>query len=288
MIKTIIVDDEPVILDEMKDLFEGENSFDIAGIYTEPLKALDEAREIMPECAFLDIEMMGMSGIELAERLASINTDMDIIFVTAYNNYAAQAFEVNAIDYLLKPVQPARLKKTLERLVEKRKIYSKNKKIKCTIRSFGSFEVFIGENIIKWNRSKTKEVFAYLIQWQGKSISKYMLSEELWPQHSQEQALAYLQTSIWAIRKKFREVGFQGVHIEYSDDKYFIKLDGVDWDAVKFERHYQEFKKFGKREEVKAALNYYRGEYLEGEDWLWAYADRESYRRMYKELVDNI
>jgi len=285
MIKTIIVDDEPAIAEEMKNLLGAEEGLDIAGAYTEPLKALEAAEKIIPECAFLDIEMIGMSGIELAERLLSINSEMEIVFVTAYNHYATQAFEVNAVDYLLKPVQPARLKKTLDRLRRRREVYGE-KNTGCTIRSFGGFEVYVGRHILKWNRSKTREVFAYLLQWCGKSISKYKLCDELWTGHFQEQALAYLQTSIWSIRKKLREVAFEGIHIEFSDDRYHVWLDRVEWDAAEFGKHYREYKKSGRLKDLEASLDYYSGEYMEGEDWLWAYADRESFRRMYEELVD--
>lgn len=286
MIKTIIVDDEPTITEEMVDLFRKHKSYEVCGAYSEPLSALEEAKRIKPDCAFLDIEMMGVNGIELAERLLALNPDMEIVFVTAYNHYAAQAFEINAVDYLLKPVRSERLKKALDRMDHNRKDKPKLSRSACTIKCFGGFEVFAGDQRIKWNRSKTRELFAYLLQYQGKSLSKYTLCELLWPEHPQEQALAYLQTSIWSIRKKFKETGHEGIHIEYSDNRYFVKLDGVSRDVAEFEKHYREFKRTGDQKERLAALEYYQGEYMDGEDWLWAYEDRARYGRMYEELMN--
>jgi two-component SAPR family response regulator len=288
MLTAIIVDDEPAILDEMKDLLSAEKGIAVAGVYTEPLKALEEAKTIKPQCAFLDIELMGMSGIELAERLFFINPDMDIIFVTAYNNYGAQAFEVNAVDYLLKPVCAERLRRTLEKLQKRRKNICTDNNSLCTIRSFGGFAVYVGEHAVKWSRSKTKELFALLMQQKGKSITKYKLCELLWPEQTQEHTLAYLQTSMWSIRKSFRDMGFRGISIEYCDDRYLMKLDNVFWDVSEFERHYQAFKKSGSAEELKAALRLYADEYLEEEDWLWAYAERERCRSMYIEIYGNM
>lgn len=284
MIKTIIVDDEPIITEEMADLLSDYKEYELAGVYSEPLAALEGAKRNTPDCAFLDIEMMGMNGIELAERLLILNQNMEIIFVTAYNHYAAEAFEINAVDYLLKPVSPGRIQKSLERMEKRRAEYLKVADRTCVVKCFGGFEVLVGEQIIKWSRAKTRELFAYLLQWQGKSLSKYSLCELFWPEHSQEQALAYLQTSIWTIRKKFKELGFDGIRIEYSDHRYFVSLDGVSCDTMDFEKHYREFKKTGETSEKELAVSCYQGEYMDGEDWLWAYPDRAKYDRMYKEL----
>lgn len=285
MIKTIIVDDEPVITEEMKDLLCGYENYEVIGAYSEPLAALEEVKIIKPDCAFLDIEMMGMSGIELAERLLTLNQDIEIVFVTAYNHYAAQAFEVNAVDYLLKPVSPERLQKSLEKMEKRRTVNLKTTNHICEIKCFGGFEVFIGDQMIKWNRSKTRELFAYLLQRQGKSVSKFKLCDVLWPEQSQEQALAYLQTSIWTIRKKFKEYGYDRIRIEYTDHRYFVSLDGVICDTAEFEKHYREYKNTGEASAYNMAAECYQGEYLEGEDWLWAYEDRAYYQELYDEMV---
>lgn len=285
MIKTIIVDDEPVIAEEMEDLLRSHESYEVLGTYTEPLAALEGAQKINPDCAFLDIEMMGMSGIELAEKLLVLNQNMEIVFVTAYNHYAVQAFEVNAIDYLLKPVSPERLRKTLERIEKRSPGKVKRENHACIIKCFGGFEVFVGDQIIKWSRAKTRELFAYLIQWQGKSLSKYALCELFWPEHSPEQGLAYLQTSLWTIRKKLKEAGYEGLRVEYSDHRYFVHLEGLSCDVVEFEKHYQAFegaKDIGVR---RLAADCYHGPYMEGEGWLWAYPDQAKYERMYQAIV---
>ncbi len=81
--RTILVDDEPVILEEIKAMLEENRNIEIVGAYTEPLEAIHEISVTKPDWAFLDIEMAGMSGIELAEKLSAINPDMEVRFFKA-------------------------------------------------------------------------------------------------------------------------------------------------------------------------------------------------------------
>lgn len=287
MFKAIIVDDEPIIAEALEDMLKEQESCEVLGTYTDPFMALAQAQSktIKPDCAFLDIQMMGMNGFELAEQLLAMNRDIEIIFVTAYNHYAIQAFEINALDYLLKPVEPERLQKTVERFNLKKNQAHLTPRPLCRVKCFGGFEVFVGNQLIKWNRAKTRELFAYLLEWQGKSLSKYTLCEQFWPEQSQEQALANLQTAIWSIRKKFKELGYEGVRIEYSDHRYFISFEGLIRDTETFQKHYLAFKKSNHVEERKKAISCYKGEYMEGEDWLWSYADKSKYEKMNMDLL---
>ncbi len=78
--------------------------------------ALEQLAETRPDIAFLDIRMPGISGIEVARSLSELSPRTQVVFVTAYDQYAIDAFEVNAVDYLLKPVEPERLERAIERV----------------------------------------------------------------------------------------------------------------------------------------------------------------------------
>lgn len=113
--KAYIVDDEPLARLELKELLADCNDIEIVaelGNGIECLKALQNDR---PDVLFLDIEMPMLSGLELAALLDQ-NTAPNIVFVTAYDQFAIDAFEKNAVDYLLKPVQPERLNQCIQRL----------------------------------------------------------------------------------------------------------------------------------------------------------------------------
>ncbi len=285
MLRTILVDDEKVILDDLMELLSNNTQIEVVGAYQNPQDVLKELVHTKPDCAFLDIEMTEMKGIELAELLITANPEIEIIFVTAYNNYASQAYEVNALDYLLKPIHPERMNKSVEKLINKFSLQRLNQGHDCKIRCFGTFEVLVGDQPIKWGRSKSKEFLAYMLQNEGKWVTKYRLCEDLRPNDSPEQALAYLQMAIYTLRKNLKSAGCTQIMIKYSDDRYILSIKDVEWDIRLFEKAYADYKKTGSLEMAQKAEAIYHDEYLEGEDWMWADLQREAYRCQYDRLL---
>lgn len=112
-IKTIIVDDERLAREGLKNLLKEYSEIEIIGEAGNVDEALDLIDKLRPQLMFLDIEMPEKSGFDLLEEL--IDTPC-VVFTTAYNEFAIKAFEVNALDYLLKPIQPARLREALTRV----------------------------------------------------------------------------------------------------------------------------------------------------------------------------
>ncbi len=105
--KTLIVDDERLARNELRRLLEAFPRIEIVGEAANSEEALEKIDQLGPELLFLDIQMPGKNGFEL---LSSIEGNVpDVIFTTAYDEYALKAFEFNALDYLLKPIEPARL-----------------------------------------------------------------------------------------------------------------------------------------------------------------------------------
>lgn len=292
MLRTVLLDDEPIILEELYSLLEDDERIEIVGSFSDPLTLLQELPALKPDCLFLDIEMPGISGIELAERLASAGMELEIVFVTAYNHYAAQAFDVNAIDYLLKPIRQERIRKAVDKLVSQAELKPvlERQRLKtsavCRIQSFGAFEVS-GEHKVKWTRSKSKELLAYLLQYEGKWLSKYKLCDEQWGDYEPERALAYLQTSLYALRKSLQQAGCRELRIEYAEDRYILQAGAADWDVRTFNAAYAQFLQSGSSAAAREALDSCRGEYLEGEDWPWSDLIRENYLRRYEQLMQH-
>ncbi len=111
--RAIIVDDERLARRELRSLLAEHPYIEIAGEAESAAQALELARAVEPDVIFLDIKMPGASGFDLVEQL---DVPCRVIFVTAYDAYALRAFEVNALDYLLKPINPERLAAALARL----------------------------------------------------------------------------------------------------------------------------------------------------------------------------
>ena len=114
--KTIIVDDERLARKEMRHLLADFDEIAVVGDAENLLEAIDLIQNEKPHLVFLDIQLSGENGFDLLEK---IERSFKVIFVTAFDAYAIRAFEVNALDYLLKPVNPERLEKAIARLEEK-------------------------------------------------------------------------------------------------------------------------------------------------------------------------
>lgn len=117
MVKVLIVDDESHCRDELKHLLSAFDQLEIVGEARNGLEALELWRIIRPEIIFLDIQMPGLTGLEVAAEMGA--EIPEVIFVTAYDQHALKAFEVGAIDYLLKPIDEARLSQSVKRLLKK-------------------------------------------------------------------------------------------------------------------------------------------------------------------------
>lgn len=124
MIKCIIVDDEMPAREELKYLLQEFEDIEVIGEAAHGLEAIELNKKLKPDLMFLDIQMPKISGIEVAYRLIKDGHLPLIVFVTAFEEYAIKAFEVNAIDYILKPISKERLKKDIEKVIHTHKLRS--------------------------------------------------------------------------------------------------------------------------------------------------------------------
>lgn len=118
--RIVIADDEPLALRGLSTLLEAEPDVLVVGTAAGGDEALRLVRAERPDLVFLDIQMPGLNGLDVAAALGDAGAP-DVVFVTAFADYAAQAFSVDAVDYLLKPVQPERLQQSLQRARRRRR-----------------------------------------------------------------------------------------------------------------------------------------------------------------------
>jgi len=115
-LRVLVVDDEQLAREELCFLLGQAGGLEIAGQAKDGVEALRLTGELRPDVVFLDVQMPGLTGFEVARRLLVIDTPPQLVFVTAFDQYALDAFSVNAVDYVLKPVDAERLEQTLERV----------------------------------------------------------------------------------------------------------------------------------------------------------------------------
>jgi two-component system LytT family response regulator len=116
-LRCLLIDDEPLALKRLEMLLADHPEVEIIGKISRPSEAVAQIDSLQPDLVFLDIQMPGMNGFEVLER---VRRQPMVVFVTAYDRYALEAFEVNSIDYLLKPVDRQRLQKAISKLVQLR------------------------------------------------------------------------------------------------------------------------------------------------------------------------
>jgi len=176
MIKAILVDDELFALKELQLQLESLPNIQIIGSFTNPLESFFNITTLDPDVVFLDIDMPEVSGIYLAEQIMTTHPQVKIIFVTAFDKYAINAFELNAVDYILKPFTLERIKKTISRLEEKIEknintdIHSLSNQYKESVKKFFIYEqdniillnikdIYYIEALNKFVRIRTKDRF---------------------------------------------------------------------------------------------------------------------------------
>jgi two-component system, LytTR family, response regulator len=113
MYKALIIDDERLARNELRKLLESVAEIEVIGEAANATEGIEKIESLHPDLVFLDIQMPGKTGFEMLEELS---VTPDVIFVTAFDEYALKAFEVNALDYLLKPVEPKRLQEAVQKL----------------------------------------------------------------------------------------------------------------------------------------------------------------------------
>ncbi|MFN8309632.1 MAG: LytTR family DNA-binding domain-containing protein [Chitinophagales bacterium] len=115
MIKCVAIDDEPLALELMREHISSKPSIELIATFNNPIEGRDFLRDHKVDLLFLDIQMPGMTGIEL---LKSINAPEAVIFTTAYPQYAVTGYELNALDFLLKPIEPERFEKAVTKALQ--------------------------------------------------------------------------------------------------------------------------------------------------------------------------
>lgn len=285
LVKVILIDDEKPALDYLEYQLKSVSDFKVIGKYTNPLEGKHAIEEGTVDLVFLDIQIPDLNGIELAEQLLEKNPNLPIVFVTAYDEYAIKAFELNAIDYVLKPVSASRLLTTVKRIeqeVKEKAAKQINESGRLALHLFQQvslIECSQGQEntiLLKWRTTKTEQLFLYLVQHEGLEVNKNFLIELLWPDLEQEKAYKQLYTTVYNIRKTLGLYRHH-FHIKSISDGYMLIFEDIDIDVKKFETFIDEASPLSEKTIVnyERTLAIFTGDYLETYDYIWAEGVRQ-------------
>lgn len=238
--KVIVVDDEKSMHIIMERMLKKINAVTLAGCFLDTWSAHAYLSEHDVDLIFIDVSMPKESGIEFAKRLRVEGRETKIVFLTSHREYALPAFDVYALDYMLKPVKQDRLQQTIGRAaadleLQKDKPKQAAQKKKLIYNCLGGIELRTSQNeMIKWKTSKSAELFAYLIMQRGKRVSKARIIEDVFEHTPLKNADAYLNTTIYQLRKLLSRHGLTQV-IHSGNQYYVLDHTKIEVDAFTFE-----------------------------------------------------
>lgn len=284
MINAVLIDDEEPALIELEFLLKNYPEVHILEKFLNPLEALEKIKELKPQVVFIDMNMPGLSGLTLTKKLQEMLSGIDVVFVTAYEQYAVEAFHVEARDYLLKPVSKERLDKTIQRLKSNIiELHCKGEQV-LEIRCMDFFQIaWVGKEPIKWRTEKEKELFAFLLHHKGLEVSRDRIIDELWGELETDRAIRQLHNAIYYMKKTLAEYGITSEQIDITKH-YCLSLGKVQVDREQLEDKIRYVKDMQTTEELEAVLSLFGNGYLQFEGWGWAEQDRALFKRYQMKL----
>ena len=258
--QVIHVDDEWISTNHFQDVVKGLDIACTLDTFNNPEDSLEFAKYTKVDVAFLDTEMYSMNGVEVAKRLKKLNPEVKIIFLTAFNNYAAEAFAVGAVGYILKPytendirnvfnsVKAGGAIKTIAGAAEdaKRNVY---------IRTMPKFDIYVDGEPIIFNGSKVKELLAFLVDSDGSVMNNRQIITAVWEGSiADEAASGRLRITYKRLNDLLGKYGISDILYSKSGKRY-VKTDMFDSDYRRLMR--------GDEEIIKQ----YDGRYMEEYSW---------------------
>ena len=248
----LAVDDEFYALKLIEQAISESVSGAVLYLCEDPQSAIDTARKNKIDVAFLDIHMSEMSGVELAKALKDINPKVNIIFATGFSEYMKDAIDLRSSGYLLKPVTAEAVKNEIENLrnpVE----WDSGKRVK--VLTFGNFEVLVDNVPVKFERKQSKEIFAYLIDKRGTSVTYAELASVIWEDGDYDRVhQKNLQVYVASLVKTLQGLG--------ENDLILKGRQGILVNTAKIDCDYYRFLEGDVR-----AINSFTGQYMNAYSW---------------------
>ena len=265
--KIAAVDDETHALERFERMVSEIADLELCGLFETGRQLLAYLKENPLDAVFLDIEMPGVNGLELAGQIQDLNENIDIIFITAFNQYAVEAFELQAVDYILKPLTEERLGKTVRRLLKTNRPAVRAGKL--FVQCFGDFEVFLDGAALAWKNSKAKEVLAFLVHKNGVPVGWEKIADAVWPDYNAEKAQTNFHATTYLLRKRLAEAGMPHI-LESVRGNYRIATESIDCDVYRLVDLLKN-NRTKRKEDVRLLEQLMEKGYMEGSGYTWAY-----------------
>ena len=224
----IAVDDEVLMLGALVAAIQASPDITEVTKFSGCDEALAFVEENPVDVAFLDINMRGMGGLTLAERIIGACPDCKIVFCTGYEEYAIPAFKLHASGYLMKPVSAKDVQAEIDNI---KGVRQKEKRL--AVKCFGNFEVYVKDEKLTFKRTKTKELFAFLVDRHGAGVTVAEIGVALWENDEEQKNHNYIHQLFRDLRQTLEAVGAEEV-FERNNYLYSINPEKIDCDYFNF------------------------------------------------------
>lgn len=294
MFKIIAVDDEALALKRFEHLMGSVPQVELLQTFTNPLDALDYIKENTVDIAFLDIEMPELTGLELAERIQEADPFISVVFITAFDQYALEAFKAHAIGYLLKPLDISEFAALIDTISKSKAPRENNKKeepaetakeilkVNC-LGQFTCFPANTPDSPVLFRTAKTAELFALLIHHYKAPVTKYYILDTLFPDMDYEKSNKLFYVSCSYLRSAFSKVNIVDLLIR-ENDSYRLNTAVISCDYFEFIEYIERINELS-TEDLRKAVALYNGEYLMGRSYEWAFETKPYIDNCYQRLT---
>jgi two-component SAPR family response regulator len=225
----IAVDDEALMLGALVAAIEASPDVTSVARFSDCEEALGFVKDHPTDVAFLDINMRGMGGLALAEKIIAARPNCKIVFCTGYEEYAIPAFKLHASGYLMKPISAEDVQGEIDNI---KGVRQKEKLLRVSC--FGNFEVYVKEEKLVFKRLKTKELFAFLIDRRGAGMTAKQICAVLFQDDTDDAKNAvYVRQLFMDLKNTLKSVGAEAVLCHetpcYRVDTGLIKCDYISY-----------------------------------------------------------
>jgi Response regulator containing CheY-like receiver and SARP domains len=282
--RAVLIDDEYPALDELK-YFLMKNAAEVIGAFTDPSKGFEFIEREKPDAVFLDIDMPDINGIELGIRIQEILPGVTIIFVTAYPQYALEAYKAHPLDYIIKPIEEERFSQTMRYIEQNIKSRDLKKSGSAQVLCFGEFTV-IGNTPVRFAYQKSRELLAYLICNADRTVYRDELIYALFGAQDMKKAANYLRVTLYRLRSALMSCDIGKGELLIKED-YSIEIKDGICDYINFCRFFNGNKIIDSSNawEAERIIDLYKGELFINFEELWAEEKRQWVAVRVEELI---
>lgn len=221
----IAVDDEPLMLYALSKAVKASPDITSVAEFTSGDDTLEWVQTHPVDVAFLDVNLRGMDGLTLAQKIMEIHPDCRVVFCTGYEQYKVAAFKLRVSGYLVKPVSARDVQAEIDHIKG-----DKAREKPLTVKCFGNFEVYAHGERLAFKRTKTKELLAFLIDRKGAGVTGKEISARLWPDNGDENKCHnYLRQLFLDLRQTLVTAGVGDI-IAQSNYSYYLDTEKIDCD----------------------------------------------------------